>query len=133
MESPTEAEARLTSSMDAMREVTHAAPAIVFLDGNAMQPERAHLRPQLDREAVGAVDLAGDWCHAVLGKAAHRRPQHVDLGTEIKIERREPCVLHGSGYGGCAVEKTRTSTEFPPQRPQRCASTNSARPHGRAA
>src|SRR5712691_2615320 len=25
-----------------------------------------------------------------------------------------------------AVEKTRTSTEFPPQRPQRCASTNSA-------
>ena len=27
-------------------------------------------------------------------------------------------------YG--AVEKTRTSTGFPPQRPQRCASTNSA-------
>ena len=25
-----------------------------------------------------------------------------------------------------AVEKTRTSTEFPPQRPQRCASTSSA-------
>jgi hypothetical protein len=25
-----------------------------------------------------------------------------------------------------AVEKTRTSTMFPPQRPQRCASTNSA-------
>ena len=28
--------------------------------------------------------------------------------------------------GGGAVEKTRTSTGFPPQRPQRCASTNSA-------
>src|SRR5277367_4119767 len=37
----------------------------------------------------------------------------------------EPCrcqIRDGSG----AVEKTRTSTEFPPQRPQRCASTNSA-------
>src|SRR6266852_6419474 len=29
-----------------------------------------------------------------------------------------------AGFG--AVEKTRTSTEFPPQRPQRCASTSSA-------
>src|SRR5260370_24836151 len=29
-----------------------------------------------------------------------------------------------AGFG--AVEKTRTSTEFPPERPQRCASTSSA-------
>ena len=33
-------------------------------------------------------------------------------------------LIHGMGLG--AVEKTRTSTEFPPQRPQRCASTSSA-------
>ena len=45
--------------------------------------------------AVGAVDLGGERRDAVLGEAAHRRPQHVDLGTEIKIERREPRVAHG--------------------------------------
>src|SRR4029077_18426878 len=67
---------------DAMREVAHAGAAILFLDGDAMQAELAHLRPQLDRKAVGSIDLGGKGCHAVFGKATYRRPQHVDLGTE---------------------------------------------------
>src|SRR6516164_9535092 len=130
---------------DAMREIAHTSAAIFFLDSDPVQTERAHFRPQLDREAVGAVDLGGDRCDPVFGKAANRRPQHVDLRIEIKIERGEPRILHyclvipghlrrvdnpsndalQNGLAG-AVEKTRTSTEFPPQRPQRCASTNSA-------
>ena len=113
---------------DAMRQIAHAGAAVFFLDGDPVQAECPHFRPQLDREAVGPVDLGGERGDAVLGKAAHRRPQHVDLGAEVKVERRKPRVLHGSEMAASigAVEKTRTSTEFPPQRPQRCASTNSA-------
>ena len=86
---------------DAMREIAHAGAAIFLLDRDAVQAERAHLGPQLDREAVGPVDLGGERRDAVLGKVAHRRAQHVDLGAEIKIEGREPRVLHGSEVGGC--------------------------------
>ena len=77
-----------------MREIAHPGAAIFLLDRDAVQPERAHLGPQLDRKAVGAVDLGGDRRDPVLGKVAHRRAQHVDLGAEIVVEHREAGVLH---------------------------------------
>ncbi len=77
-----------------MREVAHAGAAIFLLDGDAVQAERAHFGPQLDREAVGPVDLGGERRDTVLGKVAHRRAQHVDFGTEVEVEGRKPCVLH---------------------------------------
>ena len=86
---------------DAMREVAHSGAAIFFFDGDAVQAERAHLGPQLDGKPVGPVDLGGERRDPVLGKAANRGPQHVDLRAEIKIERGEPRVLHGSAAGGC--------------------------------
>src|SRR5215831_11756413 len=79
-----------------MREVAHAGAAILLLDGDAEEPERTHLRPQLDREAVGPVDLGGERRDMVLGKAAHRRSQHVDLRAEVKVEGWKSCVVHGS-------------------------------------
>ena len=85
----------------AMREIAHPGAAIFFLDRDAVQAERAHLGPQLDREAVGPVDLGGERRDPVLGKAADRCPQHVDLRAEIKIEGSKPRVLHGSAIGGC--------------------------------
>ena len=92
---------------DAMGEITHPGAAILLLDGDAVQAERPHLRPQLDRKAVGAVYLGGERCDLVLGEIAHRRAQHVDLGAEIEIEGRKPRVLHGSsacGFGWCGRE-----------------------------
>src|SRR5216683_4266673 len=86
---------------DAMRQIAHAGAAICLLDGDAVETQRAHLRPQLDRETVGPVDLGSERRDAIFGKAAHRRAQHVDLRTEIKIEGSEPRILHGSEVGGC--------------------------------
>src|SRR5829696_4218 len=79
-----------------MREVAHAGPAVFLLDRDAVQPERAHLGPQLDREAVGPVDLGGERRDLVLGEIAHAVAQHVDLGAEIVVEHRQPGVLHPS-------------------------------------
>ena len=84
---------------DAMGEIAHAAAAQLLLDRDAVQAERAHLRPQLDRKAVVAVDLGGDRRDLVVGEVAHGRAQHVDLGAEIVVERREARVLHALVYG----------------------------------
>jgi hypothetical protein len=41
-------------------EVAEPGAAPVLLDRDAMQAERAHLRPELAREAVAAIDLGGE-------------------------------------------------------------------------
>ena len=51
--------------------------------------------------------------------AGRKTPTSGDLST------RSECPRHVAACAG-AVEKTRTSTAFRPQRPQRCASTSSA-------
>ncbi len=43
-----------------MLEIAQAKPAPLFLDRDPVQPELAHLRPQLDRETVVGVNLGGD-------------------------------------------------------------------------
>ena len=70
----------------AMGEIAHAGTAIFLLDGDAVEAERAHLRPQLDREAVAFVDFGGERRYLVVGEIAHARAQHIDLGAEIEIE-----------------------------------------------
>ena len=80
---------------DAMREIPHPGAAVFLLDRDPVQPERAHFGPQLDREAVGAVDLGGNRRDPVLGEIAHRGAQHIDLGAEIMVEHRKAGVLHG--------------------------------------
>src|SRR5260221_709035 len=81
---------------DAMGEITHAAAAVFFLDGNAVEAERTHSWPQLDRETISAIDLGGEWRNLRIGKIAHRRAQQVDLGAEIVIESGIAGVLHGA-------------------------------------
>ena len=82
-----------------MGEVAHAGPAILLFDGDAVQPERAHLGPQLDRKAVGLVDLCRDRGDRRVGKIAHRAAQQIDLGAEIVVEHGEAGVLHSRVYG----------------------------------
>ncbi len=45
---------------DDMLEIAEAEAAILFRDGDPVQPELAHLRPQIAREFVLLVDLGGD-------------------------------------------------------------------------
>jgi hypothetical protein len=70
-----------------MGEVTHIRAAMLFFDGDAVQPERAHLGPELTREFVGAVYLGGERRDLIVGKAADGVAQLIDLGAEIEIER----------------------------------------------
>src|SRR5271170_2088498 len=84
-----------------MREIAHAGAAIFFLDCDAVQAERTHFGPQLDRKPIGPVDLGGERRYSILGKAADCGPQHVDLRAEVKVEGRKPRVLHESAGGGC--------------------------------
>ena len=79
---------------DAMGEIAHAHAAIFLLDRDPMEAERAHLGPQLHRKAVGLVDLGGNGGDTLVGEIAHAAAQHVDLGAEIVVERRDPGVLH---------------------------------------
>ena len=69
-----------------MGEIAHPRAAILLLDGDAEEPERAELRPQLARKLVGAVDLVGDRGDLVSGKVAHRLAQHFDVAAETEIE-----------------------------------------------
>ena len=80
-----------------------------------MQAERAHLRPQLDGKAVVTVDLGGYGRDLVDGEVAHRVAQHVDLGTEIVIEGREPGSLHALYMAyGAGFDEGRTAGSPPP-------------------
>ena len=89
---------------DAMREIAHSGAAIFFLDRDPVQAERAHLGPQLDREAVGPVDLGGERRDAVLGKAAHRRRAACrSRGRDQNRGRKAACSASRRGSTGIAA------------------------------
>src|SRR5690348_15611631 len=79
---------------DAMGEIAHSCTAELLLDGDAVEPQRAHLRPKLAREGVGAIDLRRQRRDLRLREAAHAVAQQIDLGTEIEIERGIPVAGH---------------------------------------
>src|SRR6185437_4688537 len=57
---------------DAVGEIAHAGAAMLLLDGDAVEPERTHLGPELAREAVIAVDLGGERRDLIRSEIAHR-------------------------------------------------------------
>ena len=83
---------------DDMGEVAHIRPAEFLGDRDAMQAERAHLRPEMAGEFIRAVDLGGDRGDARIGEAAHAFAQHVDLLAKAEVEARDGHVAgHGPG------------------------------------
>src|SRR5262249_25452097 len=70
----------------AMGEIAEAGAAVLLLDGDAVQAERTHLRPQIAREGVALVDLIGARRNLVIGKAARGLAQHVDVLAKPEIE-----------------------------------------------
>src|SRR6185312_7545069 len=70
-------------------EIAKAGAALLFLDGDAEQPEIAELRPQFAREAVVAVDVRGQRCDTLRGELRHGVAQGVDVFSEAEVE-----VLH---------------------------------------
>ena len=79
---------------DAMGEIAKARAAIIFLDRDAVQTESAHRGPQIDRKIIGAIDFGRARRDFGRCKGAHGIAQHVQLGTEGKVEAG---ILHGCG------------------------------------
>ena len=60
-----------------MLEIAEARAAIFLLDRDAVQAERAELRPEIARELVRAVDLVGARRDLRLGEGGHRLADRV--------------------------------------------------------
>ncbi len=71
---------------DHMLQIAEAKPAIGFGDGNAVQAQLAHLRPQLAREPVLAVHLLGQRCDLFVGEARRRLADHLRSFAKLEIE-----------------------------------------------
>ena len=71
---------------DAMFQIAEPGAAILLRDGDAVQAERTHLRPELAREPVLAVDPLGKRRDPVGGEARHALAQHVGGLAEAEIE-----------------------------------------------
>src|SRR3974390_805369 len=105
--------ARYLLHRDAMREIAEPRPAVFLFDRNAVQPERAHLGPEIARKFVVAVDLVGARRNPVLREIGDGVAQHVGLGTEAKIETgpgiRNHRKLHRSGGPDPALSESVTA------------------------
>src|ERR1700681_4706124 len=79
-----------------MLEIAESGAAKLLLDGDAMQPERAHFRPEGAREPVLAFDLIGERRNSFAGKARHARTQEIGGLAEAEIEIGRVLCVHGS-------------------------------------
>src|SRR5262245_9053700 len=70
---------------DAVLEVAEARPAPFLLHRDAVHAELAELGPQVAREGVAAVDLAGARRDAVVGAAAHAGARHAGALPQAAI------------------------------------------------
>jgi hypothetical protein len=72
---------------DDMFEIAEPEPAEFFLDGDTMQPEFAHPRPEfVAREPVVRIGLGGERCDLFVGEAGGGVADHVGGFAEREIE-----------------------------------------------
>ena len=69
-----------------MLEIAEAKPAIFLLDGDPVEPELAHLRPQVAREFVLLVDLGGDRRDLVAREPLGRVADRVGHFAEVEFK-----------------------------------------------
>jgi len=60
-----------------MFEIAEAEPAKFLLDGDAVEPERAHFGPQMAGEGIVGVDRCRDRRDPVAGETPRRLSDHV--------------------------------------------------------
>src|SRR5438874_11500214 len=69
-----------------MLEIAEAEAAPFFFDGDAVQSELTHLRPQVAREFVRFIDLGGDRFDLIFGKAPRSLADRIGHLAEVEIE-----------------------------------------------
>jgi len=70
---------------DDMLEITETETAKLLVNGDAVQAEHAHFRPQLPRQAVLRINPRGKWRDAIGSEAMRGVADHVRILTELKI------------------------------------------------
>ena len=76
---------------EAMGDIAEARAAVLFLDRDAVQADRSHLRPQIAWEEVVAVDRGGARRDLLLGESVDRLAQMIEIGAETEVQPG-PCV-----------------------------------------
>src|SRR6185312_2856837 len=71
---------------DDMLNIAQAEPAPFLLDGDPVETQLTHLRPEMTREFVLLVDLRGDRRDLVVGKALCGFADRIGHFAELKIE-----------------------------------------------
>lgn len=69
-----------------MVEIAKAETAVCFRDRDAMQAERAHGRPEFDRETIILIDVRSDRGDALAGKARRRVADHVRRFAKPEVQ-----------------------------------------------
>ena len=80
---------------DAVFEIAEAGAAILLLDGDAVQAERADLGPEVAGELIAAVDFGGARRDLVLRKRMHRLADRIRGLAEIEVEHPMGVGDHG--------------------------------------
>ena len=80
-----------------MLEIAEPGAAIFLLDGDAVQAERADLRPKVARKLIALVDFSGARRDLVVRKALHGFADRVGGLAEIEIEHPMRIGDHGRG------------------------------------
>ena len=84
----------------AMLEIAEAGAAIFFLDRDAVQAERADLRPEIARKLVAAVDFGGARRDLVGREILHGLADRVRGFAEVEIEHLVRVGNHRTASGG---------------------------------
>src|SRR5579864_8498205 len=79
-----------------MFEIAKAKAPICLVDGDAVEAELAHLRPEVARKLVLLVDLGSDRLDLVLGKAPRRLADGIGHFAKVEIKR---------GFGHCSSSR----------------------------
>ena len=88
---------------DAVLEIAEPGAAIFLLDGNAVQAERADLRPEVAGKLIALVDLGGARRDLVAGEILHGFADRVRGLAEIEIEHPMRVGNHGRAASGQIV------------------------------
>ncbi|MND89218.1 hypothetical protein D3C80_812680 [compost metagenome] len=84
----------------AMGEIAHVSTAVLFRNGDAVQAEFAHLRPELARKLVVAIDLGGERGYFIVGECSCAVAQRCDFRAEIGIENSGEVQTHRVSSSG---------------------------------
>src|SRR5262249_38602872 len=117
---------------DDVLEIAEPGPAIVLLDGDAVQAERAKLRPEGARELVAAVDIGRQRSDLVAGEGAHAGAQPVGRLTELEVGRGVLVGNHLRPPGRVAPSSARRSCRLSWLAPRRAGGKECLKARGRA-